>query len=78
MFDCQSSNGLTVFETFVSQRIISLIFFKNGLFGADCNLYFPDRDPAEETAKFGRDKKNTQRLKRDLSPTFFLCRVLEI
>ena len=27
-FDCQSSNGLTVFETFLSQGIISLIFFK--------------------------------------------------
>ena len=75
-FDCQSSNGLTVFETFLSQGIISLIFFKTDFLAQTVIYISPIETLRKRLQSLGRN--NTQRLKRDLSPTFFLCRVLEI
>ena len=55
----QSSNGLTVFETFPSQGIISLIFLKNGLFGTDCNLYFPIETLPKRLQSLGEKQHTT-------------------
>ena len=75
IFDCQSSNGLTVLEAFLSQGIISLIFFKNAFeedFLAQIVIHISSIETLPETLQSLGEKQHTTLKARFIANTLSL------